>query len=102
MRHFTSGIDCAMAGAATAADAARPTPADFRNSRRFMRHFPLFKSALCRHGRTGVGIAVLLGPAADERLDAILRNCGRKPIEKKPGTGAPGPILSALLRAIRS
>jgi hypothetical protein len=30
MRHFTSGDDCAMAGAATALD-ARPTPAAFKN-----------------------------------------------------------------------
>jgi hypothetical protein len=35
-RHFSSGIDCAMAGAATAVDAASPAPAVFRNSRRFM------------------------------------------------------------------
>src|SRR3954447_2234971 len=35
-RHFNSGIDCAMAGAATVVDAARPMPAVFRNCRRFM------------------------------------------------------------------
>src|SRR5712671_4451286 len=35
-RHFSSGIDCAMAGAATAVEAASPAPAVFRNSRRFM------------------------------------------------------------------
>jgi hypothetical protein len=40
-RHFSSGIDCAMAGAATAVDAASPAPAVFRNSRRFMM-FPPF------------------------------------------------------------
>jgi hypothetical protein len=34
-RHFSSGIDCAMAGAATA-DAARPRPAVLMNCRRFM------------------------------------------------------------------
>src|ERR1700674_2262568 len=34
-RHFSSGIDCAMAGLATAV-AATPTPAALRNSRRFM------------------------------------------------------------------
>jgi hypothetical protein len=37
-KDFTSGIDCAIAGAATAL-AARPTPPAFKNSRRFMR-FP--------------------------------------------------------------
>ena len=31
MRHLISGIDCAIAGAATAVEAASPTPADFRN-----------------------------------------------------------------------
>src|SRR5688572_26208957 len=35
-RHLISGADCAMAGAATAAQAASPTPAVFKNSRRFM------------------------------------------------------------------
>jgi hypothetical protein len=35
-RHFSSGIDCAMAGAATAVDAASPALAVFKNSRRFM------------------------------------------------------------------
>src|ERR1700726_1686542 len=33
-RHFSSGIDCAIAGAATAVAAASPAPAAFRNSRR--------------------------------------------------------------------
>src|SRR5712692_4464328 len=42
-RHFTSGIDCAIAGAATAL-AARPTPPAFRNSRRFMRFLLCFMS----------------------------------------------------------
>src|SRR3954451_17744564 len=36
MRHLMLGIDCAIAGAATAVDAATPTPAAFRNSRRFI------------------------------------------------------------------
>src|SRR5260370_8633790 len=40
-RHFSSGIDCAMAGAATVADAASPAPAVFRNSRRFMAFPPV-------------------------------------------------------------
>ena len=31
MRHLMFGIDCAIAGAATAVDAARPTPAALRN-----------------------------------------------------------------------
>src|SRR5262245_48591446 len=44
-RHLISGLDCAIAGAATA-DAARPKPAACRNSRRFMA-FPL----LCRTAR---------------------------------------------------
>jgi hypothetical protein len=43
-RHFSSGIDCAMAGATTAVEAANPAPAVFKNSRRFMM-FPPF--ALC-------------------------------------------------------
>jgi hypothetical protein len=34
-RHFNSGIDWAMAGAAIA-DVVNPTPAALRNSRRFM------------------------------------------------------------------
>jgi hypothetical protein len=39
-RHFSSGIDCAMAGAATVVDAANPAPAVCRNSRRFMAYPP--------------------------------------------------------------
>jgi len=39
-RHLMAGIDWAMAGAATA-DVARPIPAAFKSSRRFMA-FPLF------------------------------------------------------------
>src|SRR5262249_2505688 len=35
-RHFSSGIDCAIAGAAIAAEAASPVPAVLMNSRRFM------------------------------------------------------------------
>jgi hypothetical protein len=31
MRHLMVGVDCAIAGAATAVDAAKPTPAAFRN-----------------------------------------------------------------------
>src|SRR5262249_13750026 len=42
-RHFSSGIDWATAGAATA-DVASPTPAALRNSRRFMLILPW----LCR------------------------------------------------------
>jgi hypothetical protein len=45
-RHLISGMDCAMAGAATA-EPARPTPAAFRNSRRFMA-FPLVLSSVRR------------------------------------------------------
>src|SRR5258708_38393230 len=60
-RHFSSGIDCAMAGLATAV-AAAPTPATLRNSRRFMvfspgyliggMHPPLLG---CYHGRQPPG-----------------------------------------------
>jgi len=39
-RHFSSGIDWAMAGAAIA-DVASPTPAALRNSRRFMMILPV-------------------------------------------------------------
>src|SRR3977135_3170329 len=39
-RHLSSGIDCAIAGLATAA-AAMPTPAASRNSRRFIGYLPL-------------------------------------------------------------
>jgi hypothetical protein len=35
-RHLISGIDCAIAGAATAAEATAPRPVAFRNSRRFI------------------------------------------------------------------
>src|SRR3981081_3703621 len=38
-RHLSSGIDCAIAGFATAA-AATPTPAARRNSRRFIGYTP--------------------------------------------------------------
>src|SRR5262249_47819857 len=43
-RHFNSGIDCAMAGAATAVDTATPAPAARKNSRRLI----MFSSALDR------------------------------------------------------
>jgi len=55
-RHFSSGIDCAMAGAATAVDAASPALAVFKNSRRFMT-FPLrffyFEITRRRHDSRG-------------------------------------------------
>src|SRR3569623_1573623 len=41
MRHLMVGIDCAIAGAATAALAAVARPAVFRNSRRFIQTPPL-------------------------------------------------------------
>src|SRR5215831_10599775 len=49
-RHFSSGIDCAMAGMATAeaAVAAPPRPAALRNSRRFMVFLPKNLSGRCR------------------------------------------------------
>jgi hypothetical protein len=40
IRHLIVGIDCAIAGAATTVDAATPTPAAFKNSRRFMSDLP--------------------------------------------------------------
>jgi len=43
-RHLISGIDCAIAGAATA-DPAIPAPATLRNSRRFMGVFLLITGA---------------------------------------------------------
>ena len=54
-RHLISGMDCAMAGAATA-DAAIPAPATLRNSRRFMGVFllisraPVLRDAMARLG----------------------------------------------------
>jgi len=55
-RHFSSGIDCAMAGAATAADAANPALAVFKNSRRFMTfslRFSILKSPFRHHDSRG-------------------------------------------------
>src|SRR3954468_23861576 len=72
MRHLISGIDCAIAGAAIAVEAASPTPADFRNWRRFIA-FPLCESTLCRRDRSGLKRRFLLA-VTGERLAAILRN----------------------------
>src|SRR3954454_15084851 len=83
MRHLISGIDCAIAGAATAVEAASPTPADFRNWRRFIA-FPLCESTLCRYDRSGFKRRFLLA-VTDERLAAILRNSRRMPNEKTRG-----------------
>src|SRR5687768_2224227 len=81
LRHLISGIDCAIAGAATAVEAATPAPAVFRNSRRFIWHFPC--SSRPSADATGLR-AFLLAEPPDERLGAILRKYWRKPIEK-PG-----------------
>src|SRR6185436_1648146 len=89
MRHFTSGIDWAMAGAATAVDAARPTPADFRNSRRFILRFPLISRLSADATGAMLKSSFLLGPVTDERLAAILRNNWPKPIKKEPGAVPP-------------
>ena len=51
MRHFTSGIDCAMAGAATAVDGGEPDARGFQEFTTFHGHFPCFKSTLCRRDR---------------------------------------------------
>src|SRR6202521_53361 len=40
MRHLSSGIDCAIAGAASVAAPAAPIPVTFRKSRRFMEFLP--------------------------------------------------------------
>src|SRR5436190_21060560 len=95
MRHFTSGIDCAMAGAATAVEAARPTPADFRNSRRFIFAFPLLSRLSADATGAMLKSSFLLGPVTDERLAAILRDNSRLPIEKRPGAVSPGPRFSS-------
>src|SRR4051794_26593469 len=46
MRHLISGLACAIAGAAMAALAAAPSPAAFRNSRRFILFLPLLRDRL--------------------------------------------------------
>ena len=89
MRHLTSGIDCAMAGAATAVEAASPTPADFRNSRRFIGVSP----AHSRLSADATGCALnrrSCWPVTDERLAAILRNYSADANTKKPGAVRPG------------
>jgi hypothetical protein len=46
MRHLISGIDCAIAGAASVAAPAAPIPVTFKNSLRFMDFLPVvFRSA---------------------------------------------------------
>src|SRR2546421_3483101 len=99
MRHFTSGIDCAMAGAATAVEAASPTPADFRNSRRFIGVSPGYESTLCRRDRSGVEAPFLLGqsPASDwAQSYETIGGCQTK----KPGATTPGlPILRLRTRS---
>src|SRR4051812_12063085 len=79
-----------MAGAATAVEAARPTPADFRNSRRFIGVSPVEVGSLpTRPVRVG---PVACCPAADERLGTILRNYCAVPT-KKPGANCPGSFV---------
>src|SRR5262249_8594710 len=79
-RHFTSGVDCATAGAATAAVAA-PTPAALRKSRRFI-GVPLIRIRAGSH----------LGPALRPRSIKPLRNSQYYPwsiSRKRPARTAP-------------
>src|SRR5262245_6330568 len=84
-RHLNSGIDWAIAGAATP-DAARPTPAAFRNSRRFMA-FPLFWSLRPQTVRNCTRTSRLL-PARDRSADVT---GGRNMVnDEKPRSERPG------------
>src|SRR6266550_6250008 len=88
-----------MAGAATAVEAASPTPADFRNSRRFIGVSPGYESTLCRRDRSGVEAPFLLGqsPASDwAQSYETIGGCQTK----KPGATTPGlPILRRRTRS---
>src|ERR1700761_1168592 len=53
MRHFNSGIDCAMAGAAMLAAPAAPNPVTLIKSRRFM-EFPSPFDDLCQPSFRGL------------------------------------------------
>jgi hypothetical protein len=64
-RHFTSGIDCAIAGDATAL-AARPTPPAFKKSRRFIRFLLRFVSIHRREGAI-LNVALLMDIADGQR-----------------------------------
>src|SRR4051794_28472592 len=94
MRHLISGIDCAIAGAATAVEAASPTPADFRNSRRFIGVSPA-----CRRPDAVVTEAhARFLPVTGSRPVPILRNNRPMRNEKSPGW-CPGLCFSLALRA---
>jgi hypothetical protein len=62
MRHLTSGIDCAIAGAASVAAPAAPIPVTFKNSLRFMDFLPccfslgLRREACDQHGTSDSGL----------------------------------------------
>src|SRR3954462_15641222 len=94
MRHLISGIDCAIAGAAIAVEAASPTPADFRNWRRFIA-FPLCESTLCRRDRSGLNRRFFLA-VTGERLTANLTKLLADAKRKNPGPQAPGAVISSL------
>src|SRR5262245_36057602 len=81
-------MDCAMAGAATA-EPARPTPAAFRNSRRFMA-FPLILSSV-RRLEENYYVAFPPLSAADAAI------VGRGAGKKKGPEAAPRGLLHILL-----
>src|SRR4051812_45923931 len=92
MRHLISGIDWAMAGAATAVEAARPTPADFRNSRRFISVSPAL-SRLFADATATLELSFLIDrpPTSDWRnLTRLSADAKRK----NPGRGGPGSRVS--------
>jgi hypothetical protein len=108
-RHFSSGIDWAIAGAATAV-AAKPPPAAFRNSRRFIAFPLLFLPIVRRLGKTIIRTSS--SPVADDQHAIIERNPaqgslfgrvaanlradlegGPTPNEKPRGFESPGAIL---------
>src|SRR5881394_461098 len=101
MRHFTSGIDCAMAGAATAVEAASPAPADFRNSRRFIGVSPAVSRLSADMTGAVLKHTFLVGqsPASDWRQSY---GTIRRSQSKKPGAEAPGLLPFAAWQAIRS
>src|SRR5207248_6909585 len=70
-RHFISGFDCAIAGAATAV-AARPTPPTFKKSRRFICFPSMFLPIPTKGQRSGVVFSGL--PMAGAGL--MFRNVG--------------------------
>src|SRR5437763_16314580 len=89
MRHFASGIDCAIAGAATAVEAASPAPADFRNSRRFIGVSPAVSRLSADITGAVLKRTFLVGrsPVSDWRQSY---GTIRRSQSKKPGAEAPG------------